>query len=75
MKLATIFIDFDIFIPNSGEESHEKILKRFLASFEEGALVDGGVTKEEFFNYYAGICATIDDDTFFDLLMRQCYKM
>lgn len=38
-------------------------------------MVDGGVTGEEFFNYFAGVSATIDDDTFFDLLMRQSFKL
>jgi len=60
----------------SGELTEEQILNRFLADFEEGSSInDGKVTQEEFESYYAGVSASMDDDAFFDLVMRQLYNL
>jgi len=60
---------------DSGEESEETIFSRFMAHFDKGAPADGHVTREEFSDFYAAISASIDTDCYFDLLMRQCYKL
>jgi len=59
----------------TGEESEETIRKRFMIHFEEDATKDGHVTHEEFLNFYSALSATIDEDSYFDLVMRQCYKL
>ncbi|CAN8028056.1 unnamed protein product, partial [Ixodes persulcatus] len=59
----------------NGEKTEKELVTKFLASFEKGGVVDGAVTKDEFIDYYAGVSASIDEDAYFDLMMRTCWKL
>lgn len=59
----------------SGEWTEDEVLRSFLDSIDTPGNPDGKVTRDEFMNYYAGVSATIDDDCYFDLMMRSCYGL
>ncbi|XP_014668079.1 PREDICTED: calcyphosin-like protein [Priapulus caudatus] len=60
----------------NGEMTEEQILTEFLNVFEKDEKTrDGIVTGEEFMNYYAGVSSSIDTDCYFDLMMRNSWKL
>jgi len=50
-------------------------LRQFLDSFDAPDDKDGQITSDEFQNYYAGVSASIDNDCYFDLMMRNAWKI
>ena len=59
----------------SGEWTEEQCLQQFLVSFDTPNEADGKIEEVEFFNYYAGVSASVDSDAYFDLMMRQAWKI
>ncbi|ESN96702.1 hypothetical protein HELRODRAFT_156044 [Helobdella robusta] len=59
----------------TGEMTKDQILKEFLDNFQAGSKMDDIVTRDEFTNYYAGVSASIDEDVYFDYMMRQAWKL
>ena len=59
----------------SGEWTEDQCLRQFLDSFDSPDDKDGQITKDEFMNYYAGVSSSIDNDAYFDLMMRNAWKL
>jgi len=60
----------------SGEWTKKQVLEEFMKSYQVGSSeIDEIITKEEFVNYYAGVSASIDQDVYFDYMMRQTWKL
>ncbi|KAF6028731.1 hypothetical protein EB796_012963 [Bugula neritina] len=58
----------------NGEWTEKQVKLEFLKNFDAGNK-DGTVEKHEFFSYYAGVSASIDQDPYFDLMMRNSYNL
>jgi Ca2+-binding EF-hand superfamily protein len=61
----------------NGKRSKEDILKEMLAAFEVegGGAKDGVVTRQEFINYYTNISASIGNDNYFELMIRNAWHI
>jgi calcyphosin len=59
----------------SGKRKPEDVLLEFLETFDVGGEVDGKVTVSEFENYYANLSASIDDDDYFELMIRNAWHI
>mmetsp|Transcript_14200 Transcript_14200/g.21247 ORF Transcript_14200/g.21247 Transcript_14200/m.21247 type:complete len:370 (+) Transcript_14200:68-1177(+) len=58
-----------------GVMSADEAAEEMLAVFEQGGDVDGKVTWPEFLDYYKGISMSIDDDDYFELMMRNAWHI
>ena len=59
----------------AGKKTRTQVLREFLETFEVGEEVDGKVTYQEFENYYANISVSIDNDQYFELMMRNAWHI
>ena len=53
-----------------GARTADAAMDELLHGFDVGGEIDGKVTRAEFFNYYATYAASIDNDDYFELLVR-----
>ncbi|GAB1602960.1 calcyphosin-like protein [Argonauta hians] len=58
----------------SGEYTEKQCLQLFLEPFDTD-IKDGQVTKEEFLNYYSGVSNSINDDDYFDMIIRSSWDL
>ena len=65
----------------AGKATEEEVLTEFLETFEIhhniliGGEPDGIVTMEEFEEYYANVSASIDTDEYFEVMMKNAWKL
>ena len=59
----------------AGKRTPGEILQEFLDTFDVGGEKDGKVTRHEFENYYHNISASIDNDDYFELMMRNAWHI
>jgi hypothetical protein len=67
----------------SGKKHEEEVLVEFLDTFEQHHSLltgdksarEGNVTWDEFFEYYNNVSCSIDDDRFFELMIRNSWNM
>lgn len=59
----------------NGEWTEDQCLRTFLDAFDTPDNKDGTVTEDEFMSYYSGVSASVDNDAYFDLMMRQAWKI
>ena len=59
----------------SRKKTSQQVLREFLDGFDVGGVVDGMITREEFMNYYHNMSASIDDDNYFELMIRNAWHI
>jgi len=58
----------------TGRHPEDQALERFLNQFD-GVNRDGTVTRNEFMEYYKNVSASIDDDDYFELMIRNAWHI
>jgi len=59
----------------SGKKTAQQVLEDFLKTFDVGGVVDGAVTLQEFTNYYHNISASIHNEDYFELMIRNAWHI
>jgi len=57
----------------AGTKTEQQVLKEFVADWDKSG--DGKVTQDEFTEYYSDLSANIDDDDYFELMIRNAWHM
>lgn len=59
----------------NGQMDEKEVFQEFLKTFEPDNGRDGQVTEKEFLEYYTCLGAGIDNDAYFDLMVRNAWKL
>lgn len=52
-----------------------QVFEAFLKNFDSPTNADHKITRQEFIDYYNGLSASIDNDMYFDHVVRQAWKL
>jgi hypothetical protein len=55
--------------------SADQVQKEFLDTFDVGGVQPGRITREEFVKYYTNIAATVNDDSYLELVLRKVWHL
>jgi Ca2+-binding EF-hand superfamily protein len=58
----------------SGKKTTQEALREFLSHWDRGDM-DGSVTLDEFIDYYRDISASIDEEDYFELMIRNAWRI
>ncbi|DBA04153.1 TPA: LOW QUALITY PROTEIN: hypothetical protein N0F65_004261 [Lagenidium giganteum] len=59
----------------SGRKTQDDIFREFLETFDVDGVHNGKITWEQWVHYYNNISASIDDDDYFELMMRNAWHI
>ena len=59
----------------SRKKTSQQVLREFLDGFDVGGVIEGQITRNEFQNYYHNMSASIDDDKYFELMIRNAWHL
>ena len=59
----------------AGRMTEDQVLREFLETFDVGGEVDGKVTPDEWLNYYKNVSSSIDNDDYFELMIRNAWHI
>lgn len=59
----------------NGDMTKKEVYQGFLSTFDAPESSDSQVTFEEFFDYYSGVSASIDDDAYFGAMMCRAWNL
>ena len=58
-----------------GSTSSQQALTSFLETFDVGSVRQGKVTRQEFLNYYSNISESVENDDYFELIIRNVWHV
>ena len=59
----------------AGKKTPDEVYHEFLETFDVGGVKDGMVTVQEFLNYYTNLSVSIDNDDYFELMIRNAWHI